>query len=68
LELRPIDRNKPVVDTALKPLQNLQIFCTQVRAAILDLYSGVGSSSGSFDLDDGSASADGVFMFDDGGA
>lgn len=68
MELRPIDRNQPVVDTALKPLQNLHIFCTQVRTAILDLYSGVGSSSGSFGLDDGSASADGVFMFDDGGA
>lgn len=66
MELRPIDRNQPVVDSAFKPLQNLQIFCTQVRSAIIELYSG--SGSGSFGVDDGSASAGGVFMFDDGGA
>jgi len=68
LELRPIDRNQPIVDDKFRPLQNLHIFCTQVRNSILELYSGAGSSSGSFGLDDGSASTGGVFSFDDGGA
>jgi len=66
LELRPIDRNQPVVDSGFKPLQNLHIFCTQVRSLLLELYNG--APSGSFSLDDGSASADGSFIFDDGGA
>jgi len=66
LELRPIDRNQPIVDDKFKALQNLHIFCTQVRNLLLDLYNG--APSGSFSLDDGSASADGSFIFDDGGA
>jgi hypothetical protein len=48
LEVRPIDRNQPVVDSGFKPLQNLQIFCTQVRTAIAELYTLVGSVSGGF--------------------
>ena len=67
MELRPIDRNQPVVDQGFKPLQNLQIFCTQVRNSIIDIYARIGSG-GSFTLDDGTASASGAFMFDDGGA
>ena len=67
MEVRPIDRNQPVVDSAFKPLQNLQIFCTQVRNAIVDIYTRIGSG-GSFGIDDGSASSGGAFMFDDGGA
>ena len=65
MDLRPIDRNQPVVDQGFKPLQNLHIFCAQVRTLLLELYNG--SSSGSFSLDDGSASSGGTFMFDDGG-
>ena len=34
MELRPIDRNQPVVDKALKPLQNLLVFSNQVKNAI----------------------------------
>ena len=67
MELRPIDRNQPVVDQGFKPLQNLQIFCTQVRNSIIDIYNQIGTG-GSFTLDDGSASASGALMFDDGGA
>lgn len=66
MELRPIDRNQPITDDKFRPLQNLHIFCTQVRKLLLDLYNG--ATSGSFSLDDGSASADGSFIFDEGGA
>ena len=66
MELRPIDRNQPIVDDKNRPLQNLQIFLTQVRNAIALLFDA--GPSGSFDLDDGTATTSGVFLFDDGGA
>ncbi len=34
MEVRPIDRNQPVVDQIGRPKQNLQIFCDQVKKAI----------------------------------
>lgn len=66
MELRPIDRNQPIVDTSSRPLQNLMMFFSQVRLSIIDLYAR--SASGGFSLDDGSAMGSGVFLFDDGGA
>lgn len=44
MEVRPIDRNSPVVDSTGKPLQNLQVFCDQVRK--LPTLLGSGSPEG----------------------
>ena len=38
MDIRPIDRNQPVTDAQYRPLQNLQVFCTQTKKAVSELY------------------------------